>query len=163
MTWKGNVYWHSQENCFLEDEVSYQFDKIVSAFDIYEQVINLDSLIELLVQQSNFYSQRNGRNFLTNFEKMKALIGFNYIMAVHQLQSRLKYWDSNNFVVNVGIQNIFARERYQDVLQNLYLADNTKQGKTDKVYKIRPIIYHLNESFQTLFLNELFFRGEVSY
>ena len=84
-------------------------------------------------------------------------------MTVHQLQSRLMYWDSNNFVVTVGIQNIFARKRYQDVLQNLYLADNTKQGKTDKVYKIRPIIYHLNESFQTLFLNELFFRGEVSY
>ena len=49
--------------------------------------------------------------------------------------------------INVGIQNIFMRARYQDVLQNLHFADNTTQNKKDKGYKIKPIIDHLNESF----------------
>ena len=37
-----------------------------SAFDIYEEIINIDVLIEILVQQSNLYSQQTWSKFLTN-------------------------------------------------------------------------------------------------
>ena len=74
-------------------------------------------------------------------------------MAVNQLLSIPIFWDSNHFVGNVGIQNIFARTRYQVVLQNNHFAGNTKQDKTDKGHKIR-IIDHLNESFQAVFSNK---------
>ena len=40
-------------DCLPERRVANQFEKSVSAFDNYEQVINLDVLIEILVQQSN--------------------------------------------------------------------------------------------------------------
>ena len=40
---------HSRENYLLEGGVSYQFDESVPAFDIFEQVINLDVLIELII------------------------------------------------------------------------------------------------------------------
>ena len=63
------------------------------------------------------------------------------------------FWDYNHLVGNVGIQNIFARTRYQAVLQNNYIAYHTKQDKTDTGHKIRTIDY-LNESFQRVFLNE---------
>ena len=59
-------------------------------------------------------------------------------------------WDCNNFIGNVGTQNIFARTRYQVVLQNNHFAHNPDQGKTDKGCKIR-IIDHLNQSFQAVF------------
>ena len=84
---------------------------------------------------------------------MKVIIGVDYIMTVNQLSTIPMFWDCNNFVGNVGIQNIFARTRYQVVLQNNYFADNTKQDKTDKGHKIR-IIDHLDESFQAVFSNE---------
>ena len=60
---------------------------MASAFNIYEQVINLDVLSELLVQQSNLYLQQNGRNFLIKVKGMKGFIVVNYIMAVNQLPS----------------------------------------------------------------------------
>ena len=63
------------------------------------------------------------------------------------------FWDCNHFVGNVDIENIFARTRYQVVLQNNHFADNTKQDKTNKGHDIR-IIDHLNESFQAVFSNE---------
>ena len=53
-----------------------------------------------------------------------------------------------------GIQNIVTRTRYQEVLQNLHFAENTKQDKTVKYYKIKPIIDRLNELFQAVFSNE---------
>ena len=49
ITWKCNVSSHSRENYLLEGRVANQFDKSASAFDIYEQILNLDVLIEILV------------------------------------------------------------------------------------------------------------------
>lgn len=59
----------------------------IYALDIYDQVINLDVLIELLAQQSNLYSQQDRRNFLTNVEELKTFTGVNYIMPVNPLPS----------------------------------------------------------------------------
>ena len=84
---------------------------------------------------------------------MKVIIGVNSIMTVNQLPRIPMFWDRNYFVGNVGIQNIFARTRYQVVLQNNQFADKTKQDKSDKGHKIR-IINHLNESFHAVFSNE---------
>ena len=121
---------------------------------MYEQVINLDVLNELFVQQRNVYSQQNRKNFFINFEEMKALIGVNYIMAAKQVSNTAMCWDCDHFVGNVGIQNISARTKYQEVLQNLHFANSTKQGKTYKKYKVRPVIDHLNKSFEAIFSSE---------
>ena len=87
ITWKCNISPHTQENCLLEGGIFYQFEESASALDIYDQVINLDVLIELLAQQSNLYSQQDRRNFLTNVEELKTFTGVNYIMPVNPLPS----------------------------------------------------------------------------
>ena len=77
--------------------------------EVYEKVVNLDVLIELLVTQSNLYSQLNGHHFITNPEEVKAFLGTNYVMAVNQLPNISMYWDCDHFIGNNGIQNIFTR------------------------------------------------------
>ena len=86
---------------------------------------------------------------------MPAVIDVNYIMAVNQLRIIPMCRICDHFVFNVGIQNIFMRTRYQEVLQNLDFTDDTKQDKTDIGSKIRPIMDHLNESCQAAFSNVL--------
>ena len=66
ITWKHNVSPHYPEYCFLEGSIANQFQKSASAFDIYEQIINLNLLIEILVQQINLYWPQNWMNFVTN-------------------------------------------------------------------------------------------------
>ena len=87
---------------------------------------NHDVLIEL-VTKSNFYSQQNGRNFITNAEETKKFLGTNNAMAVNQLPNICMYWDCDHFIGNNGIQNIFTRGRYQD--QDLHFVDNSKQDQ----------------------------------
>ena len=72
---------------FSTFSVFEHFQKNASALNICEQVINLGVLTELLVQQSNLYSQQNRRYFLTYVQEMKALIAVNYIIAINQLSS----------------------------------------------------------------------------
>ena len=62
------------------------------------------------------------------------------------------YWDCDHFIGNNGIQNIYTRSRYQEILQNLHFEDNSKQDQTDKGY---PIIDDLNKSFQESYSIEL--------
>ena len=85
---------------------------------------------------------------------MKAFFGVNYMMALNQLPKLSLYWDSDVFIGNTGIQNVFIRERFKEILQNLHFADNTKSDKEDKGYKIRPVIDHLNELFRQVYSDE---------
>ena len=48
VTWKRKVSLYSQENCLLKGRVANQFGKSASAFNIFEQIIILDVLIEIL-------------------------------------------------------------------------------------------------------------------
>ena len=53
---------------------------------------------------------------------------------------------------DLGVQPIkcaMSRERYQVILSNLHLNDNAKMDsdKKDKLYKVRPILDHLNQRF----------------
>ena len=49
-----------------------------------------------------------------------------------------------------------TRARFQSILQNLYFSNEVNDDKTDKSYKIRPLIEHLNKLFAESHLNGLF-------
>ena len=83
--WRPKIALNITEECNLVGEVYHQLKENTSPLDVYEKVVNLDDLIELLVTQSNLYSQQNGRHFKTNPEEKKAFLGTNYVMAVNKL------------------------------------------------------------------------------
>ena len=83
--WRPKIALNIREECNLVGEVYHQLKENTSPLDVYEKVVNLNDLIELLVTQSNLYSQQNGRHFKTNPEEKKAFLGTNYVMAVNKL------------------------------------------------------------------------------
>ena len=50
-------------------------------------------------------------------------------------------------ISNDGIQNTMILNRFCEIFQYLHFADNRKHDKTDKVFKMRPVIDHLNSKF----------------
>ena len=46
------------------------------------------------------------------------------------------------------------QNRFCEILQNLRFADNRKGNKTDKVFKMRPVIEHLNSKFPEVLSND---------
>ena len=49
-----------------------------------------------------------------------------------------------------------TRTRSQSMLQNLHFSNKDNDDKTDKSYKIRPVIEHLNKLFAESLSNSLF-------
>ena len=154
LNWKKRVSPHPKQQCNLSAEVTHSFPDNHTPFDVFSVVTNLNILLELLVDQSNLYAQQNGREFKTNIDEMKAFLGINYFMTINKLPTIKSYWECGEYVGNPGIRNVMARTRFEQILRNLHFADNQKDEKIDKAYKVRSIIKHLNDSFSSCVSND---------
>ena len=67
-------------------------------------------------------------------------------MEIHSLPSIEHYWSDSDDLAVRPIKNTIFRKRFQAILYNLHLADNTKIDSTqkDKLYKIKPLLDHFN-------------------
>ena len=129
----------------LVGELCHKLKESASPLEIYEKVVNLEALIELLVTQSNLYSKQNGHHFITNPEEMKAFLGTNYVMAVNQLP---------HIYLCTGIVTILlATMVFKTFLQRV---DTRRSCRifTLEIILMRPTIGHLNKLFQESYLNE---------
>ena len=77
-------------------------------------------------------------------------------MAINKLPSLEDYLSTNKCIRNEKIQNFLTRTRFQSILQNLHISNNDSDDKTDKSYKIRPGMEHLNKVFAESLSNSLF-------
>ena len=68
-------------------------------------------------------------------------------MAINKLPSIEDYWSTDRCIGNEKFQNTMTRTRFQQILQNLHFNDNHNTDKTDKTFKMKPIIDHLNSQF----------------
>ena len=75
-------------------------------------------------------------------------------MAINKLSTIAEYWRVDNLIGNDGIQNTTIQNHFCEILQNLHFADNRKDDKTDKAFKMRPVIDHLNSMFSEVLSND---------
>ena len=142
-----------QEECHLVSEIQPNLNETVSPIEIFSLVIGLEELLELIFEQSNLYARQNGRNFTVTKKELKAYLAINFVMAINKLPTIAEYWRVDNLVGNDSIQNTIIRSRFCEILQNLHFADNRKDDKTDKAFKMRPVIDHLNSKFADVLSN----------
>ena len=143
-----------QEECHLVSEIQPNLNETVSPIEIFSLVIGLEELLELIFEQSNLYARQNGRNFTVTKKELKAYLAINFVMAINKLPTIGEYWRVDNLVGNDSIQNTIIRSRFCEILQNLHFADNRKDDKTDKAFKMRPVIDHLNSKFADVLSND---------
>ena len=128
-------------------EIQPNLNETVYPIEIFSLVTDLEELLELIVEQSKLYAHQNGRNFTVTKEELKAFLGINFVMAINKLPTIAEYWRIDNRIGNDGIHNTMIRNRFCEILQNVHSADNRKDDKTEKAFKMRPVIYHLNLTF----------------
>ena len=75
-------------------------------------------------------------------------------MYINKLPTIKIYWEFGKFIGNEGIRNVMARSRFEDIIRNLHFSDNTKDGKSDKGYKVRSLINHFNQIFSNSVSND---------
>ena len=125
----------------------------MSSMDIFELVTGLEELIDLNFVQTNLYAQQKGRNFIVDNNELKTFLGINYIMAINKLSAIVEYWRVDNLIGNNVFQNTMIQNRFCEILQNLHFAGNMYYDKTDRGFKIRQVVDHLNKKFGEVLSN----------
>ena len=74
-------------------EIQPNLNETVSPIEIFSLVSGLEVLLELIVEQSNFYVHQ------------KTFLGINFVMAINKLPTIAEYWRVDNLIGNDGIQN----------------------------------------------------------
>ena len=143
----------TKKKCTLEAEVLIDLDHGSIPFDIFQTVTGMNELREM---ETNRYTTQKGLNFETVKNEMKAFLGVNFIMGINKLPSLEDYRSTDKCIGNEKIQNVTTRTRFQSILQNPHYFNNDNDDKTDKSYKIRPVIKHLNNVFVESLSNSLF-------
>ena len=87
---------------------------------------------------------------------MKEFLGIIFIIGINKLLCLENYWSTDKFIRNEKIQTVMTRRRFQSILQNLPFSNNDNDDKTDKLYKIRPVIENLNKVFAESLSNSRF-------
>ena len=119
-----------------------------SPLRVFENTTRLNDLVSLICDQTNLYAEQNGRTFRTTPEEVRAFLGVNFMMAICKLPNIECYWHADEYIGNEGIRNVLTRTRFLEILQNLHFADNNTSSTSDKGYKLRTVINHLNKAFQ---------------
>lgn len=119
-------------------------------------VFMTDDMMNHIVTESNKYASQMGVQLNMDVSELNALFGILVIMGFHSLPSMKKYWSTNsNFRVE-RIASIMTLKRFLKLLRYLHLNDNATMPQRntpnfDKLYKVRPLINHLNTKFYECF------------
>ena len=139
--------------CKLQKHVLLQFNIDPTPYDVYEKAIDLNKLVAHIVSETNIYATQKGRNFVTNDAEMKAFLGMNSIMSINKLPTMEQYWSTDRFIGNQALRDVMTKSRFKEILQNIHFSNNDTVDKVDKGNKVRPLINHFNEAFQSAMSN----------
>lgn len=148
MKWSRKAKFTKPAECKLEATVLLDLPELANPLQIFERTTDFDKLLQHICEQTNLYAAQNGREFITNQEELRAFLGINFMMSISKLPNLKSYWNVDTYIGNEGIRNSMTRDRFMKILQNIHFADNQTADKSDKAYKLRYIINHLNEAFQ---------------
>lgn len=109
----------------------------------------IEGAVDNIVQQSNLYATEKGKTLNLKPHEFYSFIGINFYMGYNKLPSWRDYWATADDLGVALVRNTMARNRFDMILSNLHLVDNMTIPKdnTDKVFKLRPILNHLNVVF----------------
>ena len=130
-TWKMTLMNNSDTEFVFKIETLKKIAFPMIKRNVFSVTTNLDPLQKLLVDQSNFYIQQNGREFKTNIDEMKAFLGINYFMIINKLLTIKSYLEWGQYVDNLGIRNVMS-SKFEQISQKLHFTDKQKDEKTDK-------------------------------
>ncbi|XP_018562168.1 piggyBac transposable element-derived protein 4-like [Anoplophora glabripennis] len=117
-----------------------------------------EDLITHITFQTNLYAfQRHGegRNFKpTTAKEIKIFLGVNLLMGLKKPPSFKDYWSSQEEMRDPFISSVISRDRFAWLLSNIHLNDNAVQPQKgeqnyDKLYKVRPLLSKLQETFMS--------------
>ena len=114
-----------------------------------------EALYSLIKKETMRYATQQGNpNFSVSAEKLKIVVGILLISSYHRLLSRNHYWSLKaDLRVNL-VGRAVPRNRFDDILRFLHIANSKRIDPNDCMGKLRPMMDHLQDAFQKIYISE---------
>lgn len=130
--------------------------------DVFKLFVDQD-IIDLIVTETNRYasqkvnaegvkSKSRLKNWSdTNSDEMYKYFGLIICMGLVRIPSVVLYWSKNDLYHNKFICSKMTRDRFLLLLQHIHFNNNENlNASNDRLFRIRPILDHLNDKFQSI-------------
>lgn len=131
----------------------------LSPREVFEKFFHC-GIYEHIVKESVRYAatEKNESDFVLSPEEVKVFIGFLLLTGYHKLPSERMYWsDEDDLSVDV-VKQAMPRNTFLKLKKIIHFCNNdlANDNKTDKGFKIRPLIQLINKYFQQFGIFEEF-------
>lgn len=112
----------------------------------------IGNFLDTILVQSNLYANQQNVDLKLERDELLAFFGILIVMGFHSLPSIRLYWSTDRMFHVEAISKVMSLKRFLKILRYLHVNDNTKaiqrgQPGYDKLFKIRPFIDHLKNTF----------------
>ncbi|KAK3861583.1 hypothetical protein Pcinc_032495 [Petrolisthes cinctipes] len=124
--------------------------KGMSNIELFDLFIT-EELLERIGKETQLYaSQNNNPNFRVTPDCLRNFLGILLYTGYHKLPSEHHYWSLDEDFDTPMIRNVMPRKRFMQMKRYLHFVNNKKasQNKTDKAFKLRPVLDYLNRKFK---------------
>ncbi|XP_025191739.1 uncharacterized protein LOC112591992, partial [Melanaphis sacchari] len=121
-----------------------------------KSLIVMQETQDIIVEESNLLVTQKHAVLNTTPEEIRAFIGILIFMGYHDVPTIRLYWSTNHNFFCPRIANVMPLKRFLKLLRYIHLNDNQKMlprssESIDKLFKIRPLIDHLNNIYKILY------------
>lgn len=116
-----------------------------SPTDFFELFFS-EGIINFCVEQTNLYALQKNVDLRMSMDEARVFIGGILMSGYAKYPNKRLYWSEKSDSPRL-LANSMRLNRFEKILNNFHLNDNTQAQGTDRLYKIRPLITHLNEAF----------------
>lgn len=109
------------------------------------------AMLHHIVTETNRYAmQKLTHNLNATAEEIMTFIGVMLLSGYHPLPYRRLYWKQDPDVHVILVSDAIRRNRFDELMRFIHLADNQGNDGTDKMYKVRPVFDMLNHGFKQI-------------
>jgi DNA excision repair protein ERCC-6 len=133
------------------DNLANQYTQLYSSpCSLFELFLD-DDVVNMLVENTNKYAMQKGSNFKTTHEEFRLFIAILFVSGYNSLPRRKMYWENMADVRNEAIASAMSRNRFDELMRFVHVADNDNLNADDRFAKVRPLFTVLNARFFSAF------------
>lgn len=106
-----------------------------------------EKLLDLIVSQTNIYAQQKNSELGFTKDELYVMLGALLLSGYAKYPHKRMFWNSTPDVPPI-LKNSMRLNRFETLLHHLHFNNNLQIDRSDKLFKIRPVIDALNATFR---------------
>ncbi|XP_046384654.1 piggyBac transposable element-derived protein 2-like [Ischnura elegans] len=135
---------------YLPNAEDHLRETVNSPFDAFKAIFS-ECLVNRIVIESNRYAAQHLVHGLeATSDEIHSLIGVMLLSGYHRLSQKRMYWKVDPDCHVKIVADAIRRNKFENLLRYLHLADNDANNGSDRMYKVRPLFDFLNQAFKQI-------------